>query len=59
MAEVWIVSIVQRTLEAHREPVSGSYTNSRTYLASETVSPAGLPSARLELAELFPEVAGE
>lgn len=55
VVEVWIVSVVGRTLEAHSNPVAGRYTHGVKYEVSETVSPAGMPAARLNLALLFGE----
>ena len=55
VAEVWIVSVVGRTLETHSHPSGGRYTHSMTHAATETVSPKGLPTATLELAMLFGE----
>lgn len=55
VAEVWIVSVVGRTLEAHSRPSGGRYTQSSTHAATETVSPQGLPAAKLELTKLFGE----
>lgn len=53
VAEVWIVSVVGRTLETHSNPSGGHYTQSTTHDATAIVSPNGLPTARLELAKLF------
>ncbi len=55
VAEVWIVSVVGRTLETHSHPSGSRYTQSTTHAATETVSPKGLPTATLELAMLFGE----
>jgi Uma2 family endonuclease len=53
VTEVWIVSVVGRTLESHSHPVAGRYTRNAKHESTATVSPAGFPSAKLVLAELF------
>lgn len=50
--EVWIENIPDRVIEAHRNPVDGEYTESRTYRPGETISPQAFPDLELPVRQL-------
>jgi Uma2 family endonuclease len=51
--EVWIVNVRERVVEVHRELQDGAYRVSFIRSATESVSPAALPSVVVELRDLF------
>jgi Uma2 family endonuclease len=56
--EYWVLNLVDRTLDVHREPFSsGSATFLRLGL-KDLVSPLAAPEARLRVADLFPRERG-
>ena len=59
--EYWIVNLVDRTLEVHREPFAAPetaagwrYGDVRSLGPGETVSPVAAPGARIPVADLLP-----
>jgi Uma2 family endonuclease len=59
--DYWIVNLVDRTLEIHREPVAAPetaagwhYAEVRSLGPGETVSPVAAPGARIPVADLLP-----
>lgn len=55
--DYWIVNIVDRVLEVHRDPVRGRhpvYRSIRTLQPDETVTPLAAPAARILIADLLP-----
>jgi len=59
--EYWIVNLVDRVLEVHREPVPSAsavygwdYQHVETFGRGETVSPVAAPGAGIAVADLFP-----
>jgi Uma2 family endonuclease len=59
--DYWIVNLVDRTLEIHREPVAAPetaagwhYAEVRALGPDETVSPVAAPGARIPVADLLP-----
>jgi Uma2 family endonuclease len=61
MPDYWIVNLVDRVLEVHRQPVpsrsapSGwTYAALRTLGPTDVVSPLAVPSARIPVADLLP-----
>ena len=59
--EYWIVNLVDRGLEVHRDPrpaveaaFGWRYTQIRRLSSSETVTPLGAPEARIAVADLLP-----
>jgi hypothetical protein len=55
--EYWIVNLVDRVLEVHREPSRGrraGYGSIRTLGASAHVTPLAAPTARILVADLLP-----
>ena len=59
--EYWIVNLVDRTLEVHREPCAAPetaagwrYREVRSLGPDETVSPVAAPGARIPVADLLP-----
>jgi Uma2 family endonuclease len=58
IAEYWILNLVDRTLEVHRDPQSsGQYAEVRVLSASQSTDILKLPGEMLSVAELFPSVA--
>lgn len=55
--EYWIVNIIDRVLEVHREPIPGrrpTYRSIQTLQPGEFVTPLAAPSARISVADLLP-----
>ena len=51
--EVWIENIPDRVIEAHRNPVNGEYTQTRTYRPGETITPQAFPDLELPVSQLM------
>lgn len=51
--EVWIVNLVQLTIEVYREPHFTGYGNKKVFRAGDKISPAAFPDAVLDVAELL------
>ena len=51
--EVWIENIPDRVIEAHRNPVNGEYTESRTYRPGETINPIAFPDVPLSASQIL------
>ncbi len=54
--EYWIANLVDFTVEVHREPSGHSYANVRTFGAGESVSPVVVPTVRLAVDYIFPQI---
>ncbi len=61
IADYWIVNLVDRVLEAHREPARADagrrrwrYGAVETLAAVATITPLAMPSARVRVADLLP-----
>ena len=61
VADYWIVNLVERTLEVHREPARPGparghwgYAVVETLVAGDTIAPLAAPSASLRIADLLP-----
>jgi Uma2 family endonuclease len=59
--DYWIVNLVDRVLEVHRDPVAASdasygwrYGATRSLVAGDSVSPLAAPHARIPVADLLP-----
>ena len=50
--EVWIENIPDSVIEAHRNPVNGEYTETRTYRPGETITPQAFPDLQLSVSQL-------
>jgi Uma2 family endonuclease len=53
IAEVWIVNLVDETLEVFRQPNFTGYSSSTTLRPGDQASPARFPDARIDVASLF------
>ena len=53
VAELWIVDLQHRVLEAHCEPVNGTYAMKQTYTPNSTITLAMMPEVTLCLSEVF------
>lgn len=54
IVETWVVDLQERALRVFRDPSASGYRTSFTVSAKETVKPAALPEATIEVAALFP-----
>lgn len=52
--EYWVLNLRDRTLEIHRSPSEGSYTERQVLVAEEAVSPLALRGTRIAVADLLP-----
>jgi Uma2 family endonuclease len=52
--EYWIVNLVDRVLEVHRDPAGGVYRTKTTSGEGETVAPLARPEATIAVADLLP-----
>jgi Uma2 family endonuclease len=53
--EYWIVNLIDRVIEVHRQPSGSSYEWSQAFEPGSLVSPLAVPAARLALNNLFAE----
>jgi Uma2 family endonuclease len=54
VAEYWIIDVEGKRIEVHSQPtLNGSYAQARGFRTTETVSPPGLPDAKLSVHSLF------
>lgn len=53
--EYWIVNLIDKQLEIYRNPTASSYSDTQVIRGGSTAAPLALPSATLEVAQLFPE----
>ena len=51
--EVWIVNLIDRILEIHREPYNGAYRVKLERDGNDTVAPVALPNAEVRLSEIW------
>lgn len=55
IAEYWIVNLIDRRLEVHRQPqVDGTYADVRVLRPGDSISLAGLPAVSVNVADLIP-----
>ncbi|RMH56879.1 MAG: Uma2 family endonuclease [Bacteroidetes bacterium] len=54
MPEYWIVNLIDRVLEVHREPIGEAYRLKTSHAAGEAVAPAARPGASIPVADLLP-----
>ncbi|HLT45785.1 MAG TPA: Uma2 family endonuclease [Rubricoccaceae bacterium] len=54
ITEYWIVNLMDRLLEVHREPVGAAYRTKTTFGPEGTVAPLHAPDARISVADLLP-----
>jgi Uma2 family endonuclease len=52
--EYWIVNLIQRCLEVHRQPVGGIYGVIERLAPSDSLSPPAAPHAEISVADLLP-----
>jgi Uma2 family endonuclease len=52
--EYWIINLVDRILEVHRDPTSGEYREIARYVETDRVSPLASPDISFEVSELLP-----
>jgi Uma2 family endonuclease len=53
IAEVWIVDLVNGTLEVYREPHDAGYANTQVLHEGESAAPVRFPDAVIEVAKLL------
>jgi Uma2 family endonuclease len=53
IAEVWIVNLIDGTLEVHREPHDSGYTNTQILHEGDSIAPTRFPDAVIEVAQLL------
>jgi Uma2 family endonuclease len=53
IAEVWIVNLVNSTLEVYREPHFSGYSSSQILREGDRIAPARFPDAAIEVADLL------
>ena len=51
--EVWLVSLPDKTVEVHREPVRHSYRWTRRAFPGDLLEPEGLPGVKVAVEEIF------
>lgn len=54
ITEYWIVNLVDRVLEVHRDPAGGAYQTKTTHKPGESVAPVARPDASVAVASLLP-----
>lgn len=54
VAEFWLVNLAARTVEVHRHPSAGRYTDVRCVETGGSLSPAAFPTVRIPAAEILP-----
>ncbi|MEM9825362.1 MAG: Uma2 family endonuclease [Planctomycetota bacterium] len=55
VAELWVVDVTHRCLHAMSDPLGGTYTQRRRFEPPQQPAPLCLPTAKLDLADLFDE----
>jgi Uma2 family endonuclease len=53
VAEVWIVNLIDATIEVYREPHFTGYGSKTIVRAGDTVAPLAVPDAAVDVAELL------
>jgi Uma2 family endonuclease len=53
-ADYWIVNLIDRQLEVHRDPTPGGYRNVVSLAASEEITALAVPTARIAVGSLLP-----
>jgi Uma2 family endonuclease len=54
IAEYWVVNLVERRLEVHREPAPGGYLRCASLAAGDEIAPLGAPAAAIAIASILP-----
>jgi Uma2 family endonuclease len=54
VAEYWIVNLLDRCLEAYREPGGSAYGVTQRLEADETIGPLAAPGTRIRISDLLP-----
>ena len=54
LADYWIVNLVDRRLEVHRDPTPGGYRSVRVLAAGDEIAPLAAPSTHVAVANLLP-----
>jgi Uma2 family endonuclease len=52
--EYWILNLIDRYLEVHREPQNGAYQSITVFPEAGTVSPLAAPAAAVAVGDLLP-----
>ena len=52
--EYWIVNLIDRCLEAYRDPGQGAYQSSRRLVAGDHIAPIAAPDRKTEISEIIP-----
>lgn len=52
--EAWLLNLMRRVLEVHRDPVNGVYQTRMILHAGNTISPLACPDASIPVADLLP-----
>jgi Uma2 family endonuclease len=52
--EVWIVNLIEASVEVHRGPEASRYVSSSMLVSGDTVSPSASPRAHVAVADLLP-----
>jgi Uma2 family endonuclease len=51
--DYWIVNLVDRTVEVHRDPKKGRYQNVQSFATGASIQPLAIPDLRLSVDSLF------
>jgi Uma2 family endonuclease len=51
--DYWIVNLVDRTVEVHRDPRDGRYFSIQSFGPGATVAPIAVPESQLDVTALF------
>src|SRR5262249_49912450 len=57
IADYWIVNLIDRAIEVHREPKGGRYQNVQSYAIGTAVEPLAVPTLRLSVDSMFASLA--
>jgi Uma2 family endonuclease len=52
--EYWLLNLIDRRLEVHREPLNGVYQNILLLAATQSVAPLSVPETPIAVADLLP-----
>jgi Uma2 family endonuclease len=53
IGDYWIVNLIERTVEVHRDPHGGRYHNVQSFGPGSLVAPIAFAETRLDVAALF------
>ena len=54
VGDYWILNLIDRRLEVHRDPAPGGYRSIRALAADDEIAPLAAPSAPVAVANLLP-----